>query len=147
MSAPEPISPELALVSPELAAAARRALPDRPWEAFAPPRPVAPPALRLTVLRAEAVAAGPPLPEHPRRRVLTFGRLATAALVALLVGTSFLPPRHAPRLVAADPVPVARAAPATPPRFRVLPTAELECAAAGGQRDPFRPVCPPGRSR
>jgi hypothetical protein len=31
------ISPELALVSPELAARARAALPDRPWEVFVPP--------------------------------------------------------------------------------------------------------------
>jgi hypothetical protein len=33
----EPISPELALVDPELRAAARARLPDAPWEAFAPP--------------------------------------------------------------------------------------------------------------
>ena len=32
------LSPELALVSPDLAAQARAALPDRPWEAFAPTR-------------------------------------------------------------------------------------------------------------
>ena len=148
MRGPEPISPELALVSPELAAEARRALPDRPWETFAPPRapaPVEPPSLRLTPLPA---TQEPSPAERPRRRVLTVSRVATAALLGLLVLTSFLPPRNAPRLVAAEPLPAARAAAATPPTFSVVPTGELECTAgSSGQRDPFRPVCPPGRSR
>jgi hypothetical protein len=149
MSGAEPISPELALVSPELAAEARRTLPDRPWEAFAPPRPAAPveqPVLRLAPL---PVAVPEPAPaERPRRRVVTPSRVVTAALLGLLVVTGFLPPRNAPRLVAADPVPVAAAAPATPPTFAAVPPEQLECTVgSGGQRDPFRPVCPPGRSR
>jgi len=148
MRGAEPISPELALVSPELAAEARRTLPDRPWEAFAPPRPSAPlerPPLRLAPLRI--AAPEPHRPERPRRRIVTPSRVVTAALLGLLAVTSFLPPRNAPRLVAADPLPVAAAAPATPPTFAIAPN-ELECAAGnGGQRDPFRPVCPPGRSR
>jgi hypothetical protein len=146
----EPISPELALVSPELAAEARSALPDRPWEAFAPPRPPVPapvesPALRRAELPA-AAAAEPPAAERPRRRLVTPSRLVTAAAVGLLVVTGFLPPRNAPRLVAADSVPVARAATARPPRFAAVPPDEPECAAGrSGQRDPFRPVCPPPR--
>ena len=49
------ITPELALVSPELAERARNALPDRPWERFAPPR-------------ADKVAAvGPRSGASPRR--------------------------------------------------------------------------------
>lgn len=157
MGGAEPISPELALVSPELSAEARRALPDRPWEAFAPPRPrpqpqpadLPRPTLRLAVLPAEPVPAAPPPVERPRRRVFTVSRVVTAALLALLAVTSFLPPRHAPRLVTADPIPVAPAAAATPPTpaFDIVLPAGEDCAPAGGQRDPFRPVCPPGRTR
>jgi hypothetical protein len=40
MTPASPISPELALVCPELAARARAAMPDRPWEMFVPRRPV-----------------------------------------------------------------------------------------------------------
>ena len=152
MAGPEPISPELALVSAELAAEARRALPDRPWEAFAPPRPAsahAPkerPALRLAPL--PVAVPEPPAAGRRRGRLVTPSRVVTAALAGLLVVTSFLPPRNAPRLVAADPLPTATAAAATPPTFSVVPADELGCAeAAGGQRDPFRPVCPPGRTR
>jgi hypothetical protein len=35
-----PISPELALVTPDLAERARALLPDRPWERFLPPGPL-----------------------------------------------------------------------------------------------------------
>lgn len=40
----ELVSPELVLVSPQLRLKALAALPDRPWEAFLPPRPQDPPA-------------------------------------------------------------------------------------------------------
>jgi len=145
----EPISPELALVSPELAAEARRALSDRPWEAFAPPRPapparVEPPALRLAA--PPLATAEPPPAERPRRRVVTPSRVMTAAVVGLLIVTGLLPPRNAPRLVA-EPLPAAAVA-ATPPTFSIVPPNEVKCATGrGGQRDPFRPVCPPGRAR
>jgi len=151
MRGAEPISPELALVSPELAAEARRTLSDRPWEAFAPPRPRPPAPVERPALRVAPLPSATPEPRPPerrRRRVVTPSRVVTAALLGVLVVTSFLPPRNAPRLVAADPVPVAAAAPATPPTFAAVPPEELECTVgSGGQRDPFRPVCPPGRSR
>lgn len=51
-----PLSPELVLVSPELAKLAKALLPDRPWEQFAPPR------ARLDALQPPA----PSLPVVPR---------------------------------------------------------------------------------
>jgi hypothetical protein len=147
MSGPEPISPELALVSQELAEEARRALPDRPWEAFAPPRPAEPASqLRRAVPATEPTPPGPRAAGRPPRRVVTVTRVVTAALVALLVVTSFLPPRDAPRLLATDPFALAPAAAATPPTFQVRPVVGAPCAPPAGQRDPFRPVCPPGRT-
>ena len=157
MDGPEPISPELALVSPELAAEARRALPDRPWERFAPPRPAAPAPLPAAaavpverpVLRTAPLPASLPVPpavDRRRRRIVTPSRVVTAAVVALLLVTSFLPPRDAPRLVAGDPFPVLPPAAATPPSFSVQASGGDGCVSAGGQRDPFRPVCPPGRA-
>lgn len=50
------ISPELVLVCPELAARARAAMPDRPWESFVPRRRVEPVGETPTAPR---VAAGP----------------------------------------------------------------------------------------
>jgi hypothetical protein len=89
-----PLSPELALVSPELAHAARMLLPDRPWELFAPPVPLEPAADTSTVplpvsvrpVPAAAPAAVPlvleplvaPVPTVRRRR---FRRPSTGALV------------------------------------------------------------------
>jgi hypothetical protein len=139
MSLPEPISPELALVAPDVADAARAALPDRPWEAFAPPRPV--PRLRLAPSPgpepAPATAVVPGAPR--RRRLVTSGRLLTAAAVVLLA-TSFLPNRNAPRLVAeAAPAPPRRAFFATGPLPATAPTAA--CSPAGAPRDPFLPAC------
>ncbi len=99
----EPVSPELCLVSPDLAAAARAALPDRPWERFAPPRPpivVAPlETLQQTVAKSAADPDRSLEPARPRRRIVTGGRLATVLAAAFLVVTALLPPRHAPRLV------------------------------------------------
>ena len=60
---PAQISPELVLVSPELAEQARAALPDRPWELFVtfPPPPV-----RLVLPEARAAPAqDPPLARAP----------------------------------------------------------------------------------
>ena len=93
------LSPELALVCPELAARARAALPARPWETFAPPQP-----------RLRLVAAAPPAPqpdvvvpviaaEHSSARWRPRGGTVVLALVAVaLVVTGLLPARDAPRL-------------------------------------------------
>src|SRR5947208_12791709 len=43
---PEPVSPELVLVCPQLRLLALSALPDRPWEAFLLASPSEPPAVR-----------------------------------------------------------------------------------------------------
>ena len=100
------LSPELALVCPELAARARAALPARPWETFAPQQP-----LRL-------VAAAPQPPQPPDEvPVIAAGRSSVRwrprggsvviALVAVaLVVTGLLPARDAPTL--RDDAPAAR---------------------------------------
>jgi hypothetical protein len=67
-----PISPELALVCPELAEEARAALPDRPWEAFLP------------VLRPAAHRPPPLVPAAPAEPGWP-GRLAAALPMLLLV--------------------------------------------------------------
>lgn len=105
----EPLSPELALVSPELGAAARAALADRPWEAFLPPAgevvPLRPPAgvpessVAATEPDADAVAVGSVshAPGRQRPRV-PIGLVLLAAFVGLLVAGSVLPVRDAPTL-------------------------------------------------
>ena len=76
-----PISPELVLVDPDLAAGARAALPDRPWPA--------------------SVRIEPPTPTPDRRipvaEILSI--LSLAALVGIL-GVSLLPARDQPTLAA-----------------------------------------------
>ncbi len=72
------LSPELVLVSPELAARARAELPDRPWEAFAPPRPAVP----LAPPRAAPAAQGS---RRLERLVAAFPLLLLLGFVALLV--------------------------------------------------------------
>jgi hypothetical protein len=52
---PEPLSPELVLVCPQLRPKALAALPDRPWEAFLPVRSEDPPA---AVVAAGSITAG-----------------------------------------------------------------------------------------
>lgn len=90
-----PLSPELVLVSsPESAELARRQLPDRPWEAFAPVRPsetsaraplaTQPPFVPVISMPGEATRY------RPGRRT---GRLALAA-VAGAVALAFLPARE-----------------------------------------------------
>jgi hypothetical protein len=68
----EPLSPELALVDPELGAAARARLPDAPWELFAPPR------------RAVPASAPPVAAPEPRVRI---GSSLALVLLAAAVGT------------------------------------------------------------
>ena len=74
-----PISPELALVSPELADGARAALPDRPWEAFLPE-------LRPAVYRPPpAVAAAPAQPGWPTRLAGALPMLLLVVFTAVIV--------------------------------------------------------------
>lgn len=91
----EPISPELALVDPELRAKARAGLQERPWEAFAPPARVHAPPARLPTrpVRVPAPPAPvgvPPTPvAAPRAPVPAHRpgvRAAPALLLILLVG-------------------------------------------------------------
>jgi len=87
----DPLSPELALVDPELGARARAALPAQPWPA---------PARRATM-----PAAAPPAVEHVEaRRAYPFWARTTAALwlvvIGILIGGAAIP--HAqdrPRVV------------------------------------------------
>lgn len=69
----EPLSPELALVDPELAARARASLPDRPGPA--PRRRLAP-----------AAASVPPVAEHGHAHGYPFWARVTAALWLLVLG-------------------------------------------------------------
>lgn len=162
----EPISPELALVSPELAAIARAGLPDRPWEAFLPPPapagdPVGDPvgdlvgdeALRL---RPPATAQRPspplepvadPLPGTARRRSrrprVPVGLLLLAAFAGLVVAGSVLPVRDAPTLGP----PPARAngltAPAPGPVASTTPQVPPTVARAVTQAETVPSVPPP----
>ena len=102
---PEPISPELALVSPELAAIARAGLPDRPWEAFFQPvaegAPLRPPAAVVPVVVAPTPSRVAPAElEHAGRRRprIPVGLLLLVAFAGLLVAGSVLPVRDAPTL-------------------------------------------------
>lgn len=98
----DPISPELALVSPDLAQRARAELPDRPWEAFLPAGPVT--VLRLSMPVAlvrpapEVVVQPGPVRRRRRRRRVPVGGVVLAAFAALLIAGSVLPPRDAPTL-------------------------------------------------
>lgn len=131
----EILSPELALVSPELGERARAALPDRPWELFAPPVEGAAPRVRPTVrpesawLRTRPADAGPPRAatrqagRESRRTAREAGRgrkLQRAALSALVAAwvamtmLAFLPPRDAPRLIEPESPPTVPAPAAAP---------------------------------
>jgi hypothetical protein len=94
----EPISPELALVDPVLAEAARAALPEEPWKAFlpAPAPPVEAPAPPPPVVVEEPPAPAVPRRRRSRRLVLTAG-FAAAAAAGVLVGGDFIGPRAADR--------------------------------------------------
>ena len=88
----EPLSPELALVDPELGSRARAALPSHPWPAAARPTRITP----------VPVAAAPAHPEA--RRAYPFWARVTAALwlvvIGILIGGAAIP--HAqdrPRVV------------------------------------------------
>jgi hypothetical protein len=81
---------------------------------------------------------------RPRRRIVTGGRVVTAAAGALLAASCLLPPRHAPRLVPVPPPAPAFAATVPEPTAPLLPADGPGCVAeADAQRDPFSPICPP----
>jgi hypothetical protein len=135
-SAGEQLSPELVLVTPELGERARALLPDRPWEAFAPPRSPEPPAprargvapatpialapiLRPPVLAApsaaqparapSAPAIEPAVPLERRRRVTpsrVYRTLVAAGVLGLLVAGSLPIVPNGPTLEAAEPEPL-----------------------------------------
>ena len=92
----ERMSPELVLVSPDLAGSARASLSDCPWEAFLPQQP--PPA-------AVVLAPEPRRVRRMVRRALPFAWIATF-LAAVVVG-SILPVRDGPTLARADSSPAA----------------------------------------
>ena len=98
------ITPELALVCPDLRARALAALPDRPWEAWAPPRQV--------IVAAEDTPNGAGLvvgersddsaaPEHVSGGHTRLRRLAVSLIVLtwiILLSLAFLPPTDRPTL-------------------------------------------------
>jgi hypothetical protein len=99
-SAAEPLSPELVLVAPELAALARASLPDRPWELYLP-SPVR--AVR-SPRHGDSVSAPRARPRARGARASRRAVLRTAAVVTVLFGvlaaTAVAPPRNAPTLAA-----------------------------------------------
>jgi hypothetical protein len=80
----EPLSPELALVDPELAARARAALPARSWSP-SPPRRWRPAPPRAPTVDAPQPAAAPTEERHRRPHYPLWARV-TAVLWVLVVG-------------------------------------------------------------
>jgi hypothetical protein len=135
----EPISPELVLVSPELAERVRAELPERPWEAFASaPAVETPPAGQPTDERPAQLSASPP------RLVLPAPRRRAAPPVRERVPperrTDESPARPKPRTPAAfqrQP-----ASPAPPPRPRQPTRRPRATPPAAPARPPLRPPVP-----
>ena len=103
----KPLSPELALVSPELAEEARAKLPERPWEKFTQ-LPEAEAASRRDGAAGPAARPGSPAaaPRSPPRRRLPRVPVSTLVLIGLTVFmaiTGALPARDAPSLLPAPP--------------------------------------------
>ena len=102
-----PISPELVLVDPELAAGARAALPDHPWPA---PVPIE------------------PRPRHGLRREIPFAGILgpfsiTAAFVLLIQGLSLVPRGDRPTFAARTPAAAEPLTTAPTPQQRTQPPA------------------------
>jgi hypothetical protein len=108
------ISPELALVCPDIAAEARASLPDRPWEVFVPLRPaierIGPPP-----------GAGARERAWPRRVSAAFPLVVLAGFVALLIVGSLPGLSQGPTLGPPDKPPVALTVPAASSRPLVRP--------------------------
>jgi hypothetical protein len=114
----EPLSPELALVDPELGARARASLPERPWPAPPRRRPVAAPA------PTAAPAPAPSEHAYPRRAYPLWARVTAAlwlVVIGILIGGAAIPhaqdrPRVVPpeEDVPASMCPRSPQAPATP---------------------------------
>ena len=154
----DPLSPELALVCPDLAARARAALPDRPWEVVHRPR--APTdddevtaAVPAVVLEATGTFA-PPEWRHPvgypvpgpssGQRAIVVSLLALAAVLALSIRP--VPDAPVPVVVPAAVTPDRTArAPATSetaPARATGPTTSGKTASGGRQATPAKPTVP-----
>lgn len=105
----EPISPELALVDPELRAEARARLPAAPWEAFAPPS------------RAATPAAAAPAPAARRRLRVPPSLLLLLLAVAGGLSLALLDGGATERPWLADPAARVATAAVQPPRGEQAP--------------------------
>jgi hypothetical protein len=85
MAAVDPVSPELVLVSPELAERQRAALPERPWESFASAQPVLRPP-RLPELAAPLGQTTVPLTTPAPAPTSRGSQVASAVPIVLMAG-------------------------------------------------------------
>jgi hypothetical protein len=122
---PEPLSPELVLVHPDLRAEALAALPDRPWESFLPARVEQAPAVPTPLgperdEQLRVASAQPPYPHHPPSarapgRARSVWLVVVGAVLGLVVAT-VLPRPAGPTLEPArtvSPAPARSAPPRT----------------------------------
>jgi hypothetical protein len=82
MAAVDPVSPELVLVSPELAERQRAALPDRPWESFASAQQVLRPPRLPELAAALSQTTAPPTPAPTSKG----SQIASAVPIVLMAG-------------------------------------------------------------
>lgn len=152
-----PLSPELALVSPELAAVARAFLPDRPWEAFlsrgaveavtrpadvsAIPRTAVAVGQKAGVDHVPGATSEPASRDSPRRRraIRHLQFAAAAAFTALLVASSLPIVRNAPTLETASLSPSPSEGPTRIERGTEPPSASSFRRPVGGAVSPIAP--------
>jgi hypothetical protein len=145
----EPISPELALVSPELSALARAGLSDRPWESFLPAGGV----VDLVPLEFVLAPRGDIAPvdhvaRRSRRRRVPVGPIVLAGFVGLVAVGSVLPTRDAPSLAppqahAGNPSPAPDPAPPTATSPPISTDREPPPLPATSPTSPVPPLGPP----